>query len=222
MKTYGLIVGLVVLLISGEIVRRAAVAEERLADAEQRLLVGPGTETAGDALATAAAALDRVPILGNRLQQTVRKHRATAAYWNRDYEAARALISADEPEPDPELILLDANASFRQAFEQNRNPVTVARALEDVLQKYVAVIEAAPESTTAAFNYEFVARLRMALSSSRGSGLPSLPPQELHGDQGQPPDNARKSDFNVIVPLRPEERQDQTTPGAASTFQRKG
>ena len=222
MKTYSLIVAVVVLLLAGEVLRRAATLEERLGTAEQEFVLGTATPAATAALDDATAGLGKVPIFGSRAERVTRTHQATRAYWKTDYELVRSLSDAPADQTDPDLRILNANAAFRQALIQYRTPPALARALEDVLRGYAVVLDTDPESTTAAYNYEFVARLRAALSASRGATTPSLAPQDMHGDQGQPPDAGQKSDFNVIVPLRPEERQDQLTPGTGAVFERKG
>ena len=44
----------------------------------------------------------------------------------------------------------------------------------------------------------------------------------MHGEEGSPPNQVKPSDFNIIVPLRPDERQEQSDPQSGSTLQRKG
>jgi hypothetical protein len=91
-----------------------------------------------------------------------------------------------------------------------------------VLKGYGRVLDQSPASLDAAYNYEFVARLRNALSGGRASGLPEPESRSMQGEEGEPPEGTRKSDFNVIVPLRPEERQEQLDPGSGAEFKRKG
>mgnify|MGYP003348064043 CR=1 FL=1 len=94
--------------------------------------------------------------------------------------------------------------------------------LDDVLKGYATVLDRDPGNRDAAYNYEFVARLRGALAGGRTSGAAEPEARSIQGEQGEPPQGTRKSDFNVIVPLRPEERQEQLDPGGGAEFKRKG
>ncbi len=226
MKSFiGLALVALVLVLAGEAVRRAGLIEARLADAQEQLTtigrVAPETDAGLD---TSLTLLSRAPLLGARLTREVREQRAEAAYWQGDYAAlapAPAAATAP-PEDNPTLLLLTANAGFRTAVLQNRTAQTLARSLDGVLKKYAAVLTADPDSTDAAHNYEFVVRLRTALASGRGAAVPAARNQNMQGEEGEPPMGSQQSDFKVIVPLRPEERQEQMDPGAGANFQRKG
>ena len=87
---------------------------------------------------------------------------------------------------------------------------------------YLTVLKNSPRNEDAAYNYEFVSRLRGALAGGRTSGAAEPEARSIQGEQGEPPQGTRKSDFNVIVPLRPEERQEQLDPGGGAEFKRKG
>jgi hypothetical protein len=222
----GFAVVVLVLVAAGEAFRRASLIEERLATADEQLTtdgrIAPEVTTALDA---AAGSLSRVPILGARLERAIRYQRAEAAYWQGDYTALAVQptpAGTSTAENDPSLLLIAANASFRRAVAQNRTPQTLARALDDVLKAYGTVLQANPQSTDAAFDYEYVARLRAVLAAGRGAAVPAPRTASMQGEEGEPPMGNKNADFNVIVPLRPEERQDQMDPGAGATFKRKG
>jgi hypothetical protein len=44
----------------------------------------------------------------------------------------------------------------------------------------------------------------------------------MNGEKGSPPPQTKPTEFNIIVPLRPEERQEQADPGSSGPPQRKG
>ena len=44
----------------------------------------------------------------------------------------------------------------------------------------------------------------------------------MHGEEGDPPQGTKPPDFNVIVPMRPDERQDQFDAGVGGVTRRKG
>ena len=81
MKIYALIACVVTLLIAGEVARRSSLLQGELADAEQRLVLGSASPSGSDTLEEATSGLSRVPVLGSRLESTVRTHQATTAYW---------------------------------------------------------------------------------------------------------------------------------------------
>ena len=221
----GVVVIVVVLLLAGVAFRRAAVIEDRLADAETELItaggVAPATEEAIDEALELAA---RVPFVGAQLQREVRLRRAEAAYWQGNYTAVAPTpgAAAAMTDEDPALVLVAANAGFRSAVQANRAAPALARTLDEVLKGYATAIQADPASRDAAHNYEYVVRLRTALTAGRGATVPAPEQNNMQGEAGEPPEGSRESDFNVIVPLRPEERQEQMDPGAGATFQRKG
>jgi len=215
----------IILAAAGEAVRRAAIIEERLADAQEEL------STTARVVPATAAALDesigpvtRVPIVGPRLVREVRHQQAESAYWQGDYTAlvGSPTAAAAVPEDDSELLLLSANAAFRNAVRLNKTPQTLARSLDDVLKAYAAVLKADPESTDAAYDYEYVTRLRAALAAGRTAAMPAERTNNMQGEEGEPPEGNKNSEFNVIVPLRPEERQEQMDPGAGAVIKRRG
>jgi hypothetical protein len=215
-----------VLLAGGVAFRRAALIEDRLADAQVQLVTtGAVTPITNDAIDEALDLAGGVPVLGTRLERQVRRQRAEADYWQGNYAAiaptpgAAAAMTSGE---DPELVLITANAGFRSAVQANRSAQALARTLDEVLKSYATVLQADPSSRDAAHNYEYVVRLRTALTAGRNATVPAPQQNNMQGEEGDPPEGARESDFNVIVPLRPEERQEQMDPGAGATFQRKG
>jgi hypothetical protein len=221
----GAVVIVVVLLLAGVAFRRAAIIEDRLADAETELITAGGAAPATEeAIDEALALAGRVPFVGARLQREVRLRRAEAAYWQGNYTAVAPTpgAAAAMTDEDPALVLVAANAGFRSAVQANRAAPALARTLDEVLKGYATAIQADPASRDAAHNYEYVVRLRTALTAGRGATVPAPEQNNMQGEAGEPPEGSRESDFNVIVPLRPEERQEQMDPGAGATFQRKG
>ncbi len=209
---------------TAEGLRRAATIEAALATADEQLTTtGTTSRGADDALDTSLAIARRVPVLGARLERDVRLHRGLEAYWQRDYAALiSGPLAPTTLDTDSTLLLLSANAAFRQAAARAGTPQVLARGLDDVLKGYATVLDRDPSNGDAAHNYEFVSRLRSALAGGRMNAMPEPDPQNMQGEEGEPPEGTPKSDFNVIVPLRPDERQEQLDPGAGATFQRKG
>jgi len=226
MKTLiGFAILVIVLAGAGIAVRRAANIEDNVAAAAEQLATT--TRVAPDLdreLDESVALVGRVPLLGPRVSREVRLQRASANYWQGNYAAlaAQPASTGAAPEEDPALLFLSANAAYRNAVKQNRTAQTLARSLDEVLKGYAAVLKENPASDDAAYNYEYVVRLRTALTAGRGGTVPAPRQTNMQGEQGEPPKGSRQSDFNVIVPLRPEERQEQMDPGAGAEFKRKG
>ncbi len=164
----------------------------------------------------------RIPLIGQRIERAVRLQRAETAYWRRDYDTLPPAAAPGSRDFDPPLQLISTNAAYRNAVLQLRTSQALARGLDEVIKGYASVLEVAPALSDAAYNYEFVARLRNALASGRGSTVPAPMTPNMQGEGGAPPEETKKGDFNVIVPLRPDEREDQLDPGGGAEIQRKG
>ena len=91
-----------------------------------------------------------------------------------------------------------------------------------------------PSLTDAAYNYEFVTRLRDTLAKAPRA-LPKKPPAKVdlvsvdlptgatvHGHPGGPPEGTDMSDFKTITPMRYDEREEQMDPGRGKDLRRKG
>ena len=92
------------------------------------------------------------------------------------------------------------------------------------------MVRASPGNETAAWNYEFVSRVRASFAQSKQPVFPEpatgglvgdLPAgPTLHGLPGAPPEGADMKQFKVVVPMRPDERK-QLPQGASEGEQRK-
>jgi hypothetical protein len=214
--------------------RRLAGAYERLATLRFDLDAGAGEAT---------MLADRLP----GREDEARRHRATVQYWLSRYDdlAAPSRTTSTETESDPELLFVAANAAFRanqlevrsRTAETSktdrgaaspprqgpRGPVTVrpdlVKRLDGVLQAYASVMKGTARHPDAAYNYEYVVRVRDALAGGRPApvdagtaaaagraiDLPAGP--TLHGRPGAPPPAARVDEFEILAPMLPDERE---------------
>lgn len=216
----------VVLLAAAEAVRRAAAIEDRLADTEEQLMTETATVTPAsyDEVEQALAFAGRIPLVGTSLVDDVRERRAVAAYWNGDYATVTASApAADEEGGNPELMFLAANAAYRTTIQSKAERPVLLRGLDEALKRYSDVLEAEPGHLAAAYNYEFVNRLRTALSKGRlGAEMANEGRPNMHGEDGDPPAGTDPQEFNVIVPMRPDERQEQFDAGVGGVTRRRG
>jgi hypothetical protein len=140
----------------------------------------------------------------------------------------------DESAVDAAILLATANASYRQnQRDPGAGPAAVQR-LDGVLQAYAAALKAAPRSAEAAYNYEFVARLRDEVARSQGKMVRPPKPggllmagdlpsgQTIHGAPGTPPPDAKMEELQMIAPMDYGDREAQPQPTPGGRRERKG
>jgi hypothetical protein len=142
--------------------------------------------------------------------------RAQFDYWRARYEALTPLTGStgDAPSTDPELLMIAANAMFRAASAETPARGSLDR-LDMVIEAYGDALRADPGNADAAYNYEYVSRLREMLARGRpmprprrtvilSEDLPVGP--TTHGRPGGPPDDTSMDAFKTFVPLQNDER----------------
>jgi hypothetical protein len=172
----------------------------------------------------------RARALVERLLDTNRPYGTATAlvdeYWAGRYERAGATGTADADGAG--ALLLGANALFRRAQRDAAGRTPAVERLDQVAQAYAGVLKNASFDRDAAYNYEFVARMRDSVAKSKGAApsrlartpapqpgdaLPSGP--TIHGRRGTHPPNTRGEDFEVLTPMDygDREAQPEATPG---------
>ena len=149
---------------------------------------------------------------------------ATVDYWLGRYGA----ISADtnNADADAHVLRTAANAAFRASEREPLAGSAAVQRLDGVLQAYASALKASPRDAEAAYNYEFVARLRdqvarapqgkplkPAPSAATAGDLPAGP--TIHGRPGAPPPEAKMEDLQMLAPMEygDREAQPEATPG---------
>lgn len=160
------------------------------------------------------------------LATEIRRTRTTVEYWLARYAEVMKEANGDL---DAEVLLAAANAAFRwHERDGGAGPALVQR-LDSVLQAYVAVLKAAPKHMDAAYNYEYVSRVRDQVARSAGKPAKETPrtaaaprrPGDLpvgptvHGRPGGPPPDMKAEEMEVIAPMNygDREAQPEATPG---------
>src|SRR5258706_1283635 len=112
------------------------------------------------------AALMRGVPMASTMDTDLREQRATSAYWTADYTALQPEGDAEgaPSDQDPGLLLLAANAAYRR-IRPDEPPRQAAEKLEALLGQYAEVLKRDPSRFDAAFNYQFVAKVRSGLAS---------------------------------------------------------
>jgi hypothetical protein len=208
----------------------------RLAQAHERLATLNYTEEDDPAEATL---LNRLPPPLGIDPAAETRHDATVDYWLARYTTLTDLTNpAGGPPPsDPELLLLAANAAFRTSAPQSQDRKAAVQRLDGVVQAYADVLRKDPSLSDAAYNYEFVVKLRDQVAKGPGKNArdaKKAPPKPedvsvdlpagptIHGRPGGPPEGESMGDFKTVTPMRYDEREEQMDPGRGQKIQRKG
>lgn len=216
MKSVASLVIIVVLLTGvGAVLWFASQAEARLAAAEYAL-VTLRYERAAEELDAARGTGVLDPIV-SRLGADATDS-ALARYWSGDYEA---LAEAEQES----LKLLAANAEYRLLRSTGGTYQSFVARLDAIAKRYADILRTQPGNEDAAYNYEFVLRLRRAAMQAK-QNIPGLDPAArgitVHGLPGAPPKDSDAKKFKMIVPMMPDERQEAEEAGRSGRKVRKG
>jgi hypothetical protein len=168
-----------------------------------------------------------LPWVGDAPLNDVRAKKASLHYWQKDYAA----VVPQQTDPvgsvaqdNIELQLIIANAVFRTAQSKMKDKESALQALDQGISAYAAVLKNAPRSEDAAFNYEYLVRLRDEIDKGkRKAGDKELVLKGPDGAAGAPPTiDSSMSEFKIYIPLESQERQDQGVAGKAGAGKRKG
>ncbi len=208
----------------------------RLAEAHERLATLQYTDEAD--MAQDATVLDKLPPPLGIDPGTETRHQATVSYWLARYTSLTETTNAAKgPAPtDSTLLFLAANAAYRTSAPQSKDTKAVVARLDQVVQAYADVLRRDPNLTDAAFNFEFVVKLRDRIAkgpSKNAKDAPKAPTAPdvsvdlptgptVHGRPGGPPEGESMSDFKTVTPMRYDEREEQMDPGRGQKLQRKG
>jgi hypothetical protein len=153
-------------------------------------------------------------------------------YWRGEYERLHNAGSTTAGDPDPDTMLLRANAAFRASRQGKQTREEQMRQLDAVLQAYATVLKSPAFLPDAAFNYEYVARLRDGLGRPRAVALApmSVAPSAgdlpggptIHGRPGGPPPATKGEDFEILTPMEYGDRETQPEPTPGVKPVRKG
>lgn len=208
----GFVVGAVVLALAAYALLGVARLEGYMAEAGERLATLQ-YEAARESLTAARQYSGRarfVPWLGSDVRQEIQAREAALSYWARDYETV--LPAGAEPvtavdEGNVELQLVVANAAHRMGQARFADRDAVAQVLEETAAGYLTVLKNETWHPDAAFNYEYLIRLRDA--AAKGQAPP--PPQENEedadlGEAGAPTPATSQEGFEIYIPLEEGER----------------
>ena len=204
----------IILVAAGAILWRSSEHERRLAAAERDLV----TLKYGDAAQAAATPGGRIAGLmpGATTDADARALASTAGYWTGDYDKAIE---------NPDAKLLAANAAYRKLRLAGGSWQAVVGRMDSVVKQYAEILRENPANTEAAFNYEYLVRLRAVIAARKQPVAPLDAANaniSIHGFAGAPPEQSDMKKFKMIVPMRPDERLEAEKAGKGTTKVRKG
>jgi hypothetical protein len=213
----------------------------------------------------ATTVTDRLPARLGSLRDEARRHRTTVQYWLAEYDDLTA--PAETTESDPERLFVAANAAYRASQLDERSNLTegpkierraaapasqapsgvqgslrsnMLKKLDSALQAYATALRATPRHADAAYNYEYVARVRDMLAKARPSPVRPVSKDQprvavarrttddlpagrtLHGQPGAPPPATRGNEFDILAPMQFDERESQPEANPGVRLDRKG
>ena len=201
--------------------REMAAAEENLATLRY--------EAAAEKLSSAAeyATYGRwLPGAGDRAAKDLRANEAALRYWQKQYDTLLPRqadpVGAVEDE-DVALQMLVANGAYRAGVSKATTRETTIQALDESISGYLTVLKGETWDERAAYNYEYLVRVRDELARGRRKTVP--PPDDgdaSMGAAGAPAKSPDMQKFEVYIPLEGEERNDASEAGKGTPNARKG
>jgi hypothetical protein len=232
----GLLPIALLLFVAAGVLWTAGARQTRVAEAQRALATLRYAQAAeslapdsGGALGAAGGVVvDRMSALAGASNDSARAGGtgAAASYWSAHYDIVTVATGADP--------FLAANAAYRLAMRQGGDWREVTGRLDDVIARYADVLRRTPGHADAAYNYEFAIRHRAAIAARQQPVPPAAASAEAdakaranematpHGIAGAPPAEAETKSFKLIVPMRPEERQEAERAGKSGPRVRKG
>jgi len=225
----GLLVAAVLLALLGGALAKLGILERDMAQAQANV-----TTQNYDGVEETFAAAERyyeygshLPGIGNGPVNEVRARRASMRYWQKSYGDVIpqqtdpvGAVAAD----NTALQLIVANAVYRTGQGKSKDKATTMQALDAGINAYQAVLKNTARQEDAAFNYEYLVRLRDEVDKGkRKPGPGDIVMKGPDGASGAPPTlESTMSDFKIYIPLDSQERQDQGVAGKAAATKRKG
>jgi hypothetical protein len=225
----GYIVAAIAVAFLGGVLLTASRLDRSLAESQENLV----TQKYAESLATFDTAeryygyASRLPWIGSAPLNDVRARRATTQYWQRQYAAivpqgTEPVATVDEDNIALQMVV--ANAVFRIGQAGSKNKQSTLDALDTSINAYLTVLKNTPQHENAAYNYEYLVRLRQEVEKGRrkpGEGEGEDGPEGRGG--GPTPEQGNMNDFKIYIPLESEElQQGSGSSGKAAPTEKKG
>jgi len=221
-----LVVAAIVAIIGG-VVLRAGLLDREMARVDEHLVaseyehVKPVLDDAERFYGYAS----RLPWLGSGSLHDVRARKAAVQYWQRQYGA---LTAGDDPvgrvpPEDTELQFLVASAVYRENAGRAKDKTAMIGAADAGIAAYLAVLKNTPRNRDAAYNYEYLVRLKDELTKGRRKAL-AMADTDPHGVPGKKEERGDSKEFKTYVPHDSKELEKGTgaEAGKADPIKKKG
>jgi hypothetical protein len=167
----------------------------------------------------------RIPGVGNGLLNEVRARRAASHYWQRQYQVFvpdQGDPTSAVPRDNLDLQFIVANGVYRTHQSQAKDRATMIEALNAGISSYLVVLKNATRREDAAFNYEYLVKLRDDIEKGRRKQDPGEELESPLGMAATPEKSASDmKNFKTYVPLTPNEL-DKADSGKGQPIKRKG
>jgi hypothetical protein len=222
------VLGAGVMALMGGVCLAAGTLERRIAHAQEQVAAERYDEalTAFNEVEPYLQYASRLPWIGNGPVNDIRARRAALQYWLRQYselapEETNPVVAVASDNIDLQLVVADAVYRAGQARAKDRQ--SAMQTVDAGIEAYLIVLKNASRHERAAYNYEYLVRLKHDIGNSRGkldiSGV------EVHGPfgrSGHTPDESTPGEFKILVPLEAPERDKGAEAGKAAPLKRKG
>ena len=216
-----------VLAVAGVVCLRIATVERLVADAQQDLATlnyahaEQSLTEAEDSIGVARW----VPGFGSSVMDEVRARRGALQYWQRKYdvllpEGADPVAAIEEGNLDLKLVV--ANAVYRQNQGRYKDREATKQALEESAAAYFAVLKNSAWREDAAYNYEYLIRLRDEQAKGKQAPEGGDASKGDMGQGGQPSEATSQKGFQIYIPLESQEKPLGGDAGKAPGKDRKG
>jgi hypothetical protein len=200
--------------------------ERDMADAQQHLstLRFDEAQASLDKAAVDARYASWLPSAGPSTQKEIRLRQASLDYWQQRYDAVipRQSDPVGAVEGDNvDLQLVVADAAYRAGQSTATDKPSTLESLDEAIANYLSVLKNDTWDEDAAYNYEFLVRLRDDIAKGRKKA-PERGVQSQLGTAGAPAKAASTKAFKVYVPLQGNERTEAAQAGKGGPVKRKG
>ena len=166
----------------------------------------------------------RLPWIGDGPLNDVRTRRAEVKYWQGQYAAI-----SSQPESgngtgadNTGLQLVSAHAGYRAGRLQAKDKPAAVQAVEAGMQAYLGILKNTTRQEDAAYNYEYLVRLRQDLLEGRANFRAPKAQFDPNGLSGSLLSRGDGAQFKTRIPLQNEERDKAAGAGKIPPAKKKG
>jgi len=149
----------------------------------------------------------RIPILLDKWRNELEISRARVKYWEKNY--SRLIDNgSDHDGEDPDLRFIRANASYKNV-EIEKDKSRLLEGIESAINGYIYTIRNDSKNLNAAFNYEYLLRVRSdTTKNKKHNGQPLSSSPGIHGQRGKQAEGEDEGKIKIHIPLTNEEGEE--------------